>query len=207
MSTNTTREAFVEMVKKARQGEVQPLHRYLNQLYQDGKRSLLKLTGSEAEAEEYFATAIARFWEKFIHRDEPLPETNIGGYIYTMARFLCLDQKRRTTKLKITTPLEPEIINRKELAENPKIASEEQEAAARENLRRQAMQRALARLTDKCRDLFQVVLETGLEKPRELFEQLGLENARAVTVLRYDCTKQLKVKAAAELELLMQEGH
>lgn len=205
MSINITNEQFSELITKAKRGEVQELHRFLRQLYQNGKQSLLSLSGSEADAEEYFAGAVAKFWEQFVLGDRALPDTNIGGYIYTMAKFKCLDHKRKTAKIKITSPLEPETINRKELSENPRLESEHTTEAAAENRRREALQRAIKRLGDNCQRLFNTILETGLEKPRELFSRLGLKDARAVTVLRYECTKQLKVKAAAELESLQRE--
>jgi hypothetical protein len=124
-----------------------------------------------------------------------------------MAKFMCLDHKRTSAKQPMTTPLEPDIANRKELSESPGWENDLREAAQREKQQREAMQRAMSQLGENCRQLFRTMLETGLEKPRELFGRLGLQDARAVTVLRYECTKQLKVKAAVELELLMQEGH
>lgn len=207
MSIKMTNEQFSELVAKAKKGEVYPLHQFLHQLYQDGKRSLLRLSGSETEAEEYFARAIAKFWGKFVAGDGALPETNVSGYIYTMAKFMCLDHKRTLTKQAMTSPLEQDLVNRPELAEMPSVENDFQEAAEKEKRQREAMQRAINRLGNNCQQLFRVILETGLEKPRELFGKLGLKDARAVTVLRYECTKQLKVKAAVELELLMQEGH
>jgi DNA-directed RNA polymerase specialized sigma24 family protein len=131
-----------------------------------------------------------------------LPESNIGGYIYTMAKFMCLDHKRKQSKLRVVSSIEQENLNRKELAESPGMASELLEASQLEDYRRRAIDRAIKQLSDNCQRLFTAMLETGLEKPRELFAALGLKNARAVTVLRYECTKQLKVKAAVELEIL-----
>lgn len=205
MSINMTNEQFSELITKAKKGKVQELHRYLHQLYQNGRQSLLGLSGSESEAEEYFARAVAKFWEQFVVGDRALPDSNISGYIYTMAKFMCLDHKRKASKIKISSPLEPETVNRKELSESPKLQSEFRAEADAENRQREAMQRAIKLLSENCQNLFQTILSTGLEKPRELFPKLGLKDARAVTVLRYECTKQLKVKAAAELELLVRE--
>ena len=80
-----------------------------------------------------------------------------------------------------------------ELEEEENLISKKQEA----------LKRGITKLSKRCQHLFNTILETGIEKSSQLFERLGLENARAVTVLRYDCTKQLKIKAAIELEQLL----
>jgi DNA-directed RNA polymerase specialized sigma24 family protein len=206
MSLNVSNEQFTELIKKAREGNSQPLNVFLRKLYEKGKYSLLQLAGSETEAEEYFSMAIAKFWEKFVFGTAPLPETNIGGYIYKMAKFACLDRKRSGIKPLSGIPVETLITKAGEPAELPKTEQEFRKEDQRESWRQEALKKAIAKLGENCRQLFQTVLDKGLEKPRELFAVLGLQNARAVTVLRYECTKQLKVKAALELERLVREG-
>lgn len=203
MSSKTTNDQFADLVASAQKGDAVPLNQFLKSLYQKGKHSLLSLTHSETDAEEYFAIAVAKFWEKFVIGKSPLPKTNISGYIYTMAKFLCLDEKRSGSKIKVVAPIEGAVENKPQLAEDPRFARDFQEEDQREQLRKEAFQRGLAKLGKNCQQLFRTILEKGLEKPRELFSVLGLKNARAVTVLRYECTKQLKVKAALELELLL----
>lgn len=198
-----TNEQFSDLIEKARKGNSQPLNEFLRELYEKGKYSLLKLAGSETEAEEHFSLAIAKFWEKFVVGSAPLPDTNIAGYIYQMAKFACLDKLRGGAKRAPNTSVESAIAKDSGPAELPKTERDHYDEDLRESRRQQAMRNAIAKLGDNCRRLFQTMLEQGLEKPRELFAILGLKDARAATVLRYECTKQLKVKAAIELEVLV----
>lgn len=196
---------FGELITQAKQGNPTQLNQFLQELYQKGKVSLLNLTKSEVDAEEYFAIAVAKFWQKFVINNQPLPDTNIEGYIYTMAKFLCLDQKRSTTRLKIVADGDTALQERKEYSEEIKTTTELMEEENNYDRKKEAMTRGIARLSVKCQNLFKAIMEKGIEKPSKLFAMLGLENARAVTVLRYECTRQLRKKAALELEFLMNE--
>ncbi|MEL6924945.1 MAG: hypothetical protein AAFO94_12930, partial [Bacteroidota bacterium] len=167
---------------------------------------LLGLTRSEEEAREFFAMAVAKFWEKCVVGDKPLPDNNIEGYVYTMAKFLCLDHKRTNQKIIIENPEAVRLEQQSTLIDTQKPAIEYAEEQEREQLRAKALKLGIARLSDNCRKLFKAVLEDGIEKPAKLFAHLGLKNARAVTVLRYECTKSLKIKAAIELENLLQQN-
>lgn len=198
-------EEFEELIIQAKKGNTTKLNQFLQELYQKGKVSLLSLTKSEVDAEEYFAIAVAKFWQKFVIGDQSLPKTNIEGYIYTMAKFLCLDQKRSTTRLKIVADGDKALQERKEFSEEIKTTMELMEEENAYDRKKEAMKRGIARLGDKCQNLFKTIMEKGVEKPSQLFVMLGLENARAVTVLRYECTRQLRKKAALELELLMSQ--
>ncbi|MCB0633491.1 MAG: hypothetical protein R2824_03040 [Saprospiraceae bacterium] len=204
MSVNITNEQFTDLIEKARNGQPKPLNDFLRDLYAKGKYSLLQLTGSETEAGEYFSLAVAKFWEKFVVGGAPLPETNVGGYIYKMAKFACLDRKRTDSKQIGNIPMETVIAQAGGPTEVPKIEQEHRKEDQWESWRQEAMRKAIAKMGDKCRQLFQIILDKGLEKPRELFAILGLKDARAVTVLRYECMKQLKVKAAVELAVMVE---
>lgn len=196
---------FEEFITQAKKGNPTKLNQFLQELYQKGKVSLLSLTKSEVDAEEYFAIAVAKFWQKFVIGDQALPEKNIEGYIYTMAKFLCLDQKRSTTNLKIVADGDTMLKKRKEFSEEIKTTMELMEEENNYDRKREAMKRGIARLGEKCQKLFKTMMEKGIEKPSQLFVLLGLKNARAVTVLRYECTRQLRKKAALELEILMNQ--
>ena len=203
-STISTKQ-FEAFIIQAKNGNPTKLNQFLQELYQKGKVSLLSLTKSEVDAEEYFAIAVAKFWQKFVISDQPLPEKNIEGYIYTMAKFLCVDKKRSTTRLKIVADGDTALQERKEFSEEMKTTRELMEEEHTYNRKKEAMKRGIAKLGLKCQKLFKTIMEQGIEKSSQLFGLLGLKNARAVTVLRYECTRQLKKKAALELELLMNQ--
>lgn len=198
LSKTTTNEQFQELIRDAKAGRPESLNTFLQDLYQKGKRNLLKLTRSETEAEEHFSAAVARFWVEFVNGDRPLPKANIEGYIYTMARFMCIDQHRKKSKLRVVSD-EETLAQSADQGPPPDQFSEEDRAG----IKKEAFERARVKLSDKCQQLFNVIIEQGVEKSREIYSLLGLEDARSATVLRYDCTRRLKVLAALELELLL----
>jgi len=200
----TTYIQLLKMLEAAKNGDPSQLNQFIENLYAKGKIGLVKLIQSESEAAEYYATAVAKFWQVFVVGNKRLPETNIEGYIFRMARNLFLDDKRKSAKkIKLVSPESVGLENRKEFAAELKSTDELQEASDLKALKQKAMNNAIAKLSESCQALFNTILETGIEKSSKLYKLLGLKDARAVTVKRYECTHQLRRKAAIELELLM----
>ncbi len=206
-ATATTNERFKDMIAAAKAGKPIQLNQFLRTLYVKSKQSLFNLTKSEADAEEYFAIALSKFWQKFVIGNHPLPESNIEGYIYKMAKFLCLDDMRSTTKLRVVAEDHIDTQAKERFTENIKTEMEFIAESNMETLKIKAMQQGIKRLSTNCQKLFNTIIEQGIEKSSQLFKLLDLKNARSVTILRYECTKQLKIKAALELEVLLKQKH
>jgi len=202
-SENTKQQDFLQFIQAARTGDEEPLNTFFKQLYEKGKHSLLRLTESADEAEEYFQAATAKFWEKCVHGNKELPGTNVEGYIYAMARFHYIDQQRKQSKRQVISndviPLE----NRMELSDTLRTDMELKEDQEVWKRQQKALRLAIKTLSENCQNLFKAILENGIEKTKELQAALGFETPRQVSILRYECNKRLKVIAAAEYERLL----
>jgi|GEM_PF-1392432 len=97
--TDKTWESTIEL---ARQGDEAPFNAYVNEMYISRYHtSILKITeGDEAMTREVYTSAITKFWERFILRAESLPQRNINGYVFNMARNAFVDIKRQAKRNK-----------------------------------------------------------------------------------------------------------
>jgi len=200
-TTNLNEAEFMALLEKARTGNPLPLNQFFKLLYQKGKRSLVGLTKSEELAAEFFSQAVEKFWIKVVHGKLAFPKNNVGGYIFSMAKFLFLNHQQSSKHKKE--------ISKEDIqtgGEIPKTSMEYEEEAKISELRKKALKTGIQQLGDKCQHLFNTILETGQHKPAILFPLLGLKNAREVSILLFECRRKLKVKAMEVFEnLLIQE--
>jgi len=196
-----SREEIVLAVEEARGDSLTKLNRFFVNLYQKGIPVLMSLTKSEEEARSYLSDAILRFKQKFVETDKALPEKNIEGYIFTMAKFAFYDaqSQQKTTSIDLVG----QVPNEK--ADDSKSKKQYRAEDEMQLLRQRAMMDGIKKLTGHCRQLFDTILETGEEKSSKLYPILGWKDARQVTTRRHDCTKQLKIKAAMILETLLHQ--
>lgn len=188
-------------VEEARTGASTKLNDFFANLYEKGIPVLRSLTKSEEEARSYLSDAILRFKQKFVEAKKNLPEKNIEGYIFTMAKFAFYDaqNQQKTTSIELVGQVPDEQV---EESRNQWHYRAEDELQL---LRQRAMMEGIKKLTGHCQQLFDTILETGEEKSSKLYSILGWKDARQVTTRRHDCTKQLKIKAAMILETLLRQ--
>lgn len=202
-SSKTDRAQFMIFLENARSGKPEELNQFFRQLYERGKQSLLKLTRSESEAEEVFSAAVAKFWIQFVADGKPLPDHNIEGYIYTMARFHCIDQQRRIARVRVVSDEEARLDNSQRYADTPRVMPSDADELAQ--LRSQAIQRARRELNENCQRVCVGLFDEGHHKPAALAQFLNLKDKRAATVMKYECLKRLKRAAAKHLEALLHD--
>jgi len=95
--TDKTWESTIEL---ARQGNDAPFNAFVNEMYISRyHKPIFKFTGGdEALTREVYTNAITKFWERFILRAEPIPQRNISGYVFNMARNAFIDIKRQVKR-------------------------------------------------------------------------------------------------------------
>ena len=199
MASNTELQ---EWITQAKQGNTTRIDQYFKQLYRKLEGKLLQQFKSKDATQYYLCLAMARFWEKFVHEDKPLPQTNWEAYFASIAKNAYLDDLRKkhlkTVELDSNNPsndVQEDGLSEQEYLENDRL----------ELLKAQAMRQALQELTDICKDLLTTILETGKEKPSELQAILNWADVRQVTVRKHDCTKQLKKRATEIFEELLKK--
>ncbi|MFK7935845.1 MAG: RNA polymerase sigma factor [Saprospiraceae bacterium] len=192
-----TNAEFQTIVTAARNGQPQAFNRFFRQLYEDCKGRLLRYVPHESDAEEAFAEAVYKFWKIFVVEEKPLPQSNLKGYVFTMAKFACLDAHKKRQK---HPTISDEVL---QMGNNqPSNETDEEAKSQRENYQL-ALRRGIAKLGERCRRIFEFMLANDSLKPREVWQQLGYNNARTFSSVKFDCQKKLKVKVAVELEQLL----
>lgn len=198
---------ILPIIKAAKQGNTKPFNDLFKDLYKESRIKLLSYASCEADAEDAFAQAMSKFWETFVVNNKALPDSNIKGYIFTMAKFNCIDKHRAKKNLKVvsreTLPLNTLAIG---------TASENEESdffktQALEKNYKTALTIAIGKLSEKCCQLFNYILENGIDKPRDIYQPLGYKNAATLRVIKSKCFKKLKIKTVLELENMIEKGH
>lgn len=206
-ATNTeeemTRDRFQAILDEVKEGRNASIEAFFKQLFTKSIRQLQKFTHSRSEAQEAFSEVIVKFWMLFVEGNKPLPESNIDGYIFTMAKMHCLEKYRRKNKHRVLS-LEEVASRAYEIQDDAKTQVEFFQQQEQEELEQEAFSQALQKLGQNCRTLFQMILDTGLDKPRDLWQPLGYKNARTLSSLKDQCLKKLKRNAAFEFEMLQQ---
>lgn len=192
-----TNTKFQEIVTTARNGQPQAFNRFFNQLYADCKPRLLRYVPHETDAEEAFSEAVYKFWKLFVVEEKPLPQNNLKGYFFTMAKFICLDAH----KLRQQRPtVSDEVL---QIGAHQLSSETEQDTQEQTENYQLALRRGIAQLSDRCRRIFEFMLANDTVKPREVWQPLGYNNARTFSSIKSECQKKLKVKVAIELEKLL----
>jgi len=197
----TQQAQFLELLQQAKEGKSAPLNHFFKKLYEKGKISLLQLAKSEVQAEEYFQAAVTKFWTQCVEGKKALPNSNIEGYIYSMAKFHCIDQMRKQNRTKVDSTEVSILVNTTALSENMIVSIDQTDEAEIKQLRQNVMHQMIKQLSENCQRLFKAILEDGIEKPKQLMAHLGLKEVRRVSVLKHECYKRLRVLTAAALEL------
>lgn len=193
-----TAEEFSKIVAAAQRGDTVAFNQFFHQLYQDCRTKLLRYATNGVEAEEAFSETVCKFWKTFIIDKKPLPKDNLKGYIFTMAKFYCIDRQRKKKRHRIVAECtedkgewqqtEQDYIDQEQQSENYKIA----------------LHKGIQQLGDRCRRIFEYMLEHNTTKPREVWQGLGYNNARTFSSIKSECQKKLKIKVAVALEELEQ---
>lgn len=192
------KEQFLKMLHEAKQGKPKSLNNYFKQLFEKVNSRLVHLVPQESDVTEVFAEVIARFWILFVEGEKALPNSNIDGYIFTMARMLCLEQHRKQKRHQII-PIQSTHTRKISTGDSDNELAEER---SRKELQYEAMQIAIAKMEEKCRKLFAHILKLESDKPKELWKPLGYKNARTLSSVKNQCLKKLKKQSCLEFDTL-----
>ncbi len=143
------------------------------------------------EAQEIYTDTVLRFQDKVI--EGSVENSNVKAYLQRIAINFFLERKR-----KAKTALERSEAYLHDLAQTP--PDEYDPLVAREDrygletgqqTRLLALQKAMARLDEICRNLLTDSIALGI-KPRFLAEKFGFKNARVVSDKKSRCKQELK---------------
>jgi len=86
-------------VAQAKNGNETMFNSLVNEMYQNHYyNSIQKLTKDSSVTREVYTSVMTKFWERFILKGEPLPSSNLKGYIYNMSRNAFVDLKRKAKR-------------------------------------------------------------------------------------------------------------
>lgn len=195
-----THANFSKIVAAAQAGKTQAFNQFFKLLYKDCKQKLLYHVSTETEAEEAFSEAMLKFWKAFVVEGKPLPQNNIKGYIFTMAKYYAINQQRH--KKRYPTVSDEEIDQTKN--EENKTEADYQKEQNKEDNHQEALKLGVQKLGTRCRKLFEYILKNETDKPRDLWQPLGYKNAATLRSVKSECHKKLKIKVILELERIKQ---
>lgn len=198
-----TPKEFSKIVAAAQAGQPQAFNRFYKKLYKECKASLLRLVPTETEAEDAFSEVMYKFWNKFIVEGDPLPQSNVEGYIFTMAKFYCINHQKASKKHNISTEDKLDFEKQLNSIEHKTKADFWQEQLQEDNYQT-ALKSGIKKLCKSCQDLFIYMLKTGKDKPRDMWQALGYKNVGTMRSKKSQCSKKLKIKVSVELDLLNQ---
>ena len=99
--SKTPNENWIEAVEHARQGNETHFNKIVASSFkQDFYTPILQMTKDKSIVEDIYIMTITKFWERFVLKGEDLPNSNINGYLFQMARnaFFELKRKQNTAK-------------------------------------------------------------------------------------------------------------
>lgn len=186
-----------EILKQAKKGQTKDFNEFFVEAYAKCKPKLLQLTKSQFDTDDLFAEVMAKFWERFVIKEETLPTENINGYIYRMCinAFHNMKRKQNSEKLDFFHNL-PDKISEEE-GNDDDLWNE----LKNDEVKYTAFQNAIKKLCDKCKSLFDAILFEG-KKLKDLWEPMGYKNYQLIVQAKYNCKKKLTRYFFIELENL-----
>lgn len=186
-----------EILKQAQNGQTKNFNQFFVEVYAKCKPKLLQLTKSKFDTDDLFSEVMAKFWERFVIKQEPLPKENINGYVYRMCinAFHNLKRKQNSDKIDYKNKI-PE--NHIEHEESEQDLWQE---LKKDEVKHTAFQNSLKKLCDKCKSLFDAILFEG-KKLKDIWEPMGYKNYQLIVQAKYNCKKKLTRYFFIELENL-----
>jgi len=178
---------FKKIIAEARAGNEIPVNRFFKDLYVKFKPRLMGITRSAQDADDIFMEAMYKFWRDFVKGNKKLPD-NIDGYLYITAKNIWLDQRRKKERrqtvpmenVAFTMSVEPDVEYHQELIEQEAIETRKQTA----------WQKAVQRMCDKCKQIYQQHIINN-QKLSKLWKEMGYKNHQGIIQAKYNCKKEL----------------
>ena len=94
-------DQWIEAVENARMGNESLFNKVVTSNFkQHFYTPILHITKDKGMVEEIYILSITKFWERFVLWGEELPQSNIQGYIFQMARNAFFEVKRKQSTIK-----------------------------------------------------------------------------------------------------------
>ena len=97
-------DQWIEAVENARKGNESLFNKVVTSNFkQHFYTPILQITKDKGIVEEIYILSITKFWERFVLWGEELPQSNIKGYIFQMARNAFFEVKRKQSTIKASS--------------------------------------------------------------------------------------------------------
>lgn len=190
------RKAWQKIVDDAKNGNESSFNTAVTSNYKEHfYGAILKLAKDDDTAKELYISAMTKFWERFILWNEPLPDTNIDGYIYLIMKnaFFETQQRMRSAKHNFISSYDSlELVEKyKSVVEKEQTIELNDDAISYEE-EVSTIHEAVRSLDHKCKEIIEqnILLKITLQS---LKSELGINGTyNAIVQKKKRCLKMLK---------------
>lgn len=190
------KETWQEVVYEARNGNETLFNKAVTSNFQHYfSEGINNITQDDLLTKEIYITSMTKFWERFILWGEPLPDSNIDGYIYTMAKNAFFELRRKAKSNKygfISSTDHIEILEKYNAKVHEHRSSDFENPAANEEDSSEQLQLAIRQLDEKCKKIIEqnILQNVSLTK---LKVELGINGSyNAIVQKKKRCLKHLR---------------
>lgn len=195
------------VVELARSGNEGYFNKYVTEMYDDHfYQHINKFTGDPTLTREVYTSAMAKFWERFILNREPLPKSNIKGYIYKMSKNAFIDIKRQIKRKKECELYSKQALHvARDYSQYFKSDDMQQfgsyRAAQNEHDRKLfVLHDSISKLESKCREIIRRNVYEG-EQLKDMKEELGFTGTyQSIVEKKKRCIRKLSKLILASLQ-------
>jgi len=190
------RKAWDKIVYEACNGNESLFNKAVTTNFHDYfSEGISKITQDDRLAKDIYIASMTKFWERFILCGEPLPDCNIDGYIYTMAKNAFFESRRKAKTYKhgfITSADNIEILEKYNtvVLENNSVDFDDSDEHEDESTR--VLRQAVQSLDDKCKKIVEQNILQNISLTK-LKEELGINGSyNAIVQKKKRCLNHLK---------------
>lgn len=189
-------DQWIEAVEHARKGNESLFNKIVTSNFkQHFYNPILQITKDRGMVEEIYILSITKFWERFVLWGEELPNSNINGYIFQMARNAFFELKRKQSTVKASFIMSVDATEIYEvygsfISENEAFA--ETTSDSDQHVLLKSVFDAMGQLDPLCHDIIEKnILEDNLLKT--IKEELALTGTyNSIVKKKKRCIKKLK---------------
>ena len=158
-------------------------------------QALLGITHEETLVRELYISTITKFWERFVLQGEKLPESNVNGYIFQMAKnaFFEMNRKKQTYKHSFVTPVESiEIVEKYNSAISDSGSLDQFDSSEESDAIITQIHKAVQSLDETCKQIIEQNIIEGTSL-NILKDELGINGTyNAIVQKKKRCLQALK---------------
>ncbi|MEL6560550.1 MAG: hypothetical protein AAFQ94_20330 [Bacteroidota bacterium] len=181
-------ELIERAIKNAILGDENLFNKFIENIYSELLPKLTAMTSSVDSARDVFIRSVQKFWERFVIKQEQLPENTVG-YIFMMCKNAWLMQKRNQWNMVALTS-ESYSYPEADGYDHYLLESEHSVKDSEYLNRQKALTLALEQMSEKCKQLIETELDKQV-KLKDLQDELGYPNYQSLVQAKYNCKKRL----------------